>query len=215
MSNASRVIRNEGPVTLAQFTMPEFQKAGSKSAELRQTIVTHSFYPSKKAANSLQDGFYDNSEFGYEEQEFESTDNRVAFYNAPVGETEEGFNAKLAASPKARIYRILSNHPILSLEQEYAIKQGLKTKDEFANKQAARYGEKSEHEGQLIISDGKPFYRVTNFSANGRADIDMRNDNPEDLYLSEALRNEWTGEYTITEEVELTTGTENLGTQTV
>jgi hypothetical protein len=215
MSNATREERTEGKVSLEMFKMGEFQKEGSKTAQVRQNIHTIAYYPSKKAGNSLMDGFFSNADFGYEEQSFESDDNRVAFYPVPTATTEEQFNALLLSHPQARIYRILSNHPILSVEQEYAINQGLKTKDEFAEKQAARYGEGSDKEGELIQHHGKPFYRVTNFSASGRLDIDLRNANIEDLYVSESIRNEWTGEYTRTETSELVAGTENLGTQGV
>lgn len=215
MSNATREEKSEGPVTLDMFKTNEFQKAGTKTAQLRQKITVTSFYPSKKSSNSLQDSMFSDNDFGFEEQEFTSTDNRVAFINVPPSITEEDFNTRLASNPKARIYRILSNHPILSAEQEYAISEGLKTRDEFADAQAARYGEGNENEGELIKLNGKPFYRVTNFTSVGRKDVDLRNSNPEDFYVSANIRAEWTGEYITTSEIEMSTGTEGLGTQNI
>lgn len=196
MSNAARSTTVESPVTLELIKVSDFQKEGSKTAQLRQTITTHSFYNAKQATNSLTDSIFDNKEFGYEEKEFIGTENRVAFLNVPEGVTPEEIAKRLAANPKARIYKILSNHPILTQSQAYAISQGLRTKDSLANSQAVRYGEGAAPElaGKLVLKDGKPQYRATFFSAEGKADIDLRTADPADFYITPEIHMEMTGE---------------------
>ena len=196
MSNAARTTVVESPVTLEFLKVSDFQKEGSKTAQLRQTITTHSFYNSKQATNSLTDSIFSNQEFGYKEQEFTGVENRVAFLNVPEGTTPEEITARLAAHGKARIYKILSNHPILTQSQAYAISQGLRTKDSFANSQVARYGENVAPElvGKLVLKDDKPQYRATFFSAEGKADIDLRTADPADFYTTPEIHMEMTGE---------------------
>lgn len=196
-SNAIRKQTIEHPVTLDLIKTSDYQKEGSKTAQLRQKIVTKAFYNSKQSANDLTDSIFDNADFGYAEQEFESTENRVAFLNVPENITPEEVIAKLAATPKARIYKILSNYPILTQSQQYAINQGLRTKDEFANSQVARYGENTSDAslvGKLVLQDGKPQYRATFFSAKGAPDVDLRSADPADFYTTPEIYREMTGE---------------------
>lgn len=201
MSNATRVEKVYQQILLDMIKMSNFQKAGTKTAQLRQTVVTTSFYPSKQASDSLSESFYDNNDFGFAEQPFTSTENRVTFINIPLNETEDGLKAKLAANPNAHIQRILSHHPILSSQQENAISRGLKTLDEFADRQALRYGKGHEMEGQLILINGRPSFRVTKISASGAEDIDTRNKEIAEgkgFYMTEKMKEEMEGVETMT-----------------
>lgn len=203
MSNATRTEVSEAAVLAELLKISDFQKEGSQTAQLRQVITTKSFYPSKQASNSLTDSLFDNRDFGYSEQEFVGTENRVAFMNVPLNITIEQLQEKLAANPKSRIYKILSNHPILTESQKYSIKQGLRTKEEFANSQVARYGENADAEqvGKLVLDPlGKPQYRATFFSASGKADMDMRTADPADFFTTNEITLEMTGDMQFVDE---------------
>lgn len=207
MSNATRVETEEAKVLAELLKISDFQKEGSQTAQMRQVITTRSYYPSKQASNSLTESLFDNRDFGYAEQEFVGTEQRVAFMNIPltgpnadgvmVPFTVEMLQAKLAANPKCRIYKILSNHPILTDSQKYSISQGLRTKAEFADAQVARYGESAGEDkfGKLVLDTyGKPQYRATFFSASGKEDQDLRTNVPSDFYTTEQITLELTGE---------------------
>ena len=203
MSNATRTEVSEAAVLAELLKISDFQKEGSQTAQLRQVITTKSFYPSKQASNSLTESLFDNRDFGYAEQEFVGTENRVAFMNVPLNITLEQLQEKLAANPKSRIYKILSNHPILTESQKYSIKQGLRTKEEFANSQVARYGENADAEqvGKLVLDPlGKPQYRSTFFSASGKADVDMRTADPADFFTTNEITLEMTGDMQFVDE---------------
>ena len=220
MSNATRVETSEAKVLAELLKTSDFQKEGSQTAQLRQVITTKSFYPSKQASNSLTESLFDNRDFGYAEQEFTGTENRVAFMNVPMDITIEQLQEKLDANPKSRIYKILSNHPILTDSQKYSIREGLRTKDEFANSQVARYGENADPEqvGKLVLDPiGKPQYRATFFSASGKADVDMRTAAADDFYTTDEINMELTGDMQFTDEQfdQLTQKAEAIEGQTV
>lgn len=184
MSNASRIEVKKGKVTVELLKVSDFQKEGSQTAQIRQSIETTSFYPSKQAGNSMSDPLFDNKEFGYEEQSFVSNENRVAFQNVPENVTIEQVQARIDANENSFVYRVLSNHPILSDSQKYSIKVGLKSKDDYANSQIARYGEASEFAGEIVKDQhGKPQYRATFFTFTGK-DVDLRNAEVTDFYAS-------------------------------
>src|SRR5690349_20602069 len=89
------------------------------------------------------------------------------------------------------IYRVLSNAPILTEDQKYAVAMGLRTKDQFANSQAIRYPESHEDAGQLVLDRaGKVQYRRTFFWPTAMADIDQRGG---EVYLSAELEAELNG----------------------
>lgn len=199
MSNAQREVVVFSLIMLDLIKVSDFQKAGTKTAQLRQNVTTTSFYASKQANDSLTESFYKNDDFGYAEQPFTSVQNRVVFMNIPVSETEEGLQLKLAAAPQARIYRILSNHPILTSQQENAISRGLKTKAEFANKQVRKFPEGAivngvDVSGQLILDEGKVQYAVLKFNATGKADENYKTSDPADMYLTPEIETMLTGE---------------------
>ena len=212
MSNAQREVVTFGLIMLDLIKTSDFQKSGTKTAQLRQSVTKVSYYASKQANDNLTESFYSNSDFGYGEQPFTSKEERVVFMNIPVVETEEGLKAKLANAPKARIYKILSHFPILTSAQENAISRGLKTRNEFANKQCIKYGEGTvingvDVSGQLILFNGKPQFKVTKFSVSGKADEDLR-PSETGFYSTPEIETMMTGEVVIedAEYSELTTG---------
>lgn len=195
MNNALRTTRNAGRITIDKIEKSPFQKAGTLTATLRQIINVIAYYQGKQATDSLTDSLYDNDDFGFEEQSFASTETRVCFLPIPDSETEAGLLEKLAAAPNARIWKCLSNHPILTSQQENSINRGLKTLDEYADSQVIRYPEGHEMAGQIIVRNGKVEYKVQKFSANGKPDTDLRNSTPGDFFVSSAITAELKGDH--------------------
>ena len=175
---------------------PEYQKAGTKTLEVRQTVTTVSKYPSARVSNNLQSNIFATEEFGFENQEYVSKEERVAWILVPEAATEEAIKAKLEAANKAggTLYRVLSNEPILSDDQLYAINQGLRTKDQFAERQVLRYPDnettRAEGTANKIILDvhGNVQYRRVYFWHEPKADMDLRD--PNKVYTSPAIAQE-------------------------
>lgn len=174
-----RVEKVTAPITLDRvYHSGEFQKPGTKTAQIRQIVTTKSFYPSKKTSSDLQANIFDNKEFGFEEQEFTSVENRMAWLLVPADMAEEAIKARVAAiANTGHIYRVLSNKPILDENQKYAIAQGLRTMDDFAKTQVSRYpaDDAAGRGGQLILDKaGNVQYRRTFFWKSKIADQDFR-----------------------------------------
>ena len=134
-------------------------------------------------------------EFGFKEDKYESTETRVAWIDVPANSTVESVTEKLKSFPKARINKYLSNSPILSDTDKYAIDNpDLEVDlDTFANRQVVRYGANHENAGELILDrNGKVQYRRNAFSPSGAADVDIRSAEAE-MYLSEEIRAEFNG----------------------
>lgn len=186
-----RKVSSKNALTVGRVYTSDFQKEGTETAELRQSVTTKSYYPSKSVSNNLQDNIFGQSDFGFEEQEFENEEKRVSWINVPVGSTVETVSAKLASFPNATLYRFLSNHPVLTDDQVYGINAGLTTKETIAESQIVRYPMGSENEGQIATdSNGKPQYRQIFFSATAKEDIDKRTSEPSDYYASPAIMDE-------------------------
>jgi hypothetical protein len=87
------------------------------------------------------------------------------------------------------IYKVLSNHPILSTSQKYSISVGQKTLDDIADKQVVRYPKEDELAGNIITdANGKVQYKATFFSEWHVEDEDRRTKDLSDVYLTKALK---------------------------
>lgn len=182
-----------GPLTVSRVYKSDFQKEGTLTAELKQTIKTVSLYPTKSVSNSLSANIFDMKDFGFEEKPYESTETRVAWIDVPANSTVESVTERLKATPNAMLYRILSNKPILSDTDNYAINSPELnvTINDFSNKQAVRYPEGAENAGQLALDkSGKIQYRRIAFSLNKVADVDSRTQDPSDFFASPELISE-------------------------
>lgn len=171
-------------VTFSRIFKNGFQKPNTLTVEVKQTINNIASYPSMKVDSDLNQTLADTDEFrGSAPKVYTSPDTRVAWMIVPDHYTEEIAKAKLAAMPTCSVYKILSNTPILDENQLYAINQGIRTKDDFANSQAVRYPEGSPNAGKLILDKrGNPQYRVTKFWRTPHEDEDYRGTS--DVYLS-------------------------------
>lgn len=210
-TNQTTGVRHESattPITLDKIYKADYQKEGTLTAQIRQTVTTKSFYPSKKTSNNLQANIFSNEDFGFEEQEFTSTEERVAWLPVPANAKQAEVAKKLAAASAkgACIYRVLSNVPILSEDQKYAISQSLRTMDDFANSQVVRYPEGTKDKddndisGQIVLDKaGNVQYRRTFFWNTPMDDQDARDAN--DVYISAELEAELSGASVMTGQV--------------
>ena len=184
---------SKGGLEISRVHATAYQKEGTLTAEIKQTVTTKSFYPSKSVSNNFQDNPFSTSDFGFSEKEYVSDSKRVVWVDVPEGSTVESVSAKLAALPEATVYRIYANRPIISDNQNYAISAGLTTMDAIADKQAIRYGEGDPQAGQLILKNGKPQYKADFFKSTATEDQDLRTEDPADFYASASMRVELAG----------------------
>lgn len=185
-------------ITVDKIYVADYQKEGTLTAQLRQTVHTVSKYPAKKVASSMQDNLFAVEDFGFDSTDFENKEERVAWIPVPVGTTEEQLKAKIEAANGAGavIYKVLSNHPILDENQRYAINNPAleATMDTFANSQVVRYPVGHDQEGQLCLdSNQKVQYRRTFFRAVPFEDQDARSTSPADVYMSPEIIEELQG----------------------
>ncbi len=192
MSNAQNTTVKRSKLSFSRLYKASYQKAGSKTLEVKQLITTTSHYPSKKYNSSLQDGLFTESEFGAETNSYTQEETRVAWILVPENKTETEIKLMLNSLPNSCIYKVLSNEPILDENQKQSISSGLKTKADFANSQVVRYGENHEKAGQLILdADGNVQYRRTFFSKEVKADEDFRGNGQ--VYMSREIEMEFDG----------------------
>lgn len=136
--------------------------------------------------NNLRSSLFSAEELGKET----FIEKRVDFIDVPKGATVEEVQARIDSLPNARIYRALSDKPIMSNSQIGTIQNGLSGEafenfkqvhgieadswnDEcrqalltnIANNQMVRYGENFEGKDaqEPVLRNGKPQYRITRF----------------------------------------------------
>lgn len=185
---------SKGALEVSRVYAADYQKEGTLTAEIKQTITTKSYYPSKSVSNNLQDNPFSTSDFGFSENEYTANETRVVWVEVPVGSTVESVAAKLATLPDANIYKMLANKPILSDNQVYAIGAGLTTKDIIADKQVVRYPTGHPQAGQIILDpQGKVQYKATYFKTSAMADQDLRTADVNDFYATPNMNIELAG----------------------
>jgi len=193
MNNAIRKEVSKSAIIVSRIYKSPFQKGGTMTAELKQTITIKSWYPTKSIKNSLQDNIFTMTDFGFEEKEFVSKEVRVAWIDVPVETTKEQVEAKIASNSNITLYRILSNKPIISDTEQYAINNSDLDVDlnTFANRQAIRYPVGNVNAGELALdNNGKVQYRRIAFSTKNSEDTDMRSSDPANYYVSPELEAE-------------------------
>lgn len=182
---------NVTPIMVSRVYQASYQKDNTLTAELKQTITTKSYYPTKSVSNELKDNPFSNAQLGIAEGEpYEAKETRVTWIDVPADSTVESVQAKIATLPSANIYKILANKPILSSTQQAGIFAGLTTTDIIADGQAVRYSKNHPEAGKLVLNNGKPQFRVTYFKSEGSPDVDMRTEDPADYYATPAIKAE-------------------------
>lgn len=203
MENSNQITKRTevGELTLSRVFENQYQKEGTKTAEFKQIVTTHASYPTKSVTNSLSDNLFSaEKDFGIETEDYSNESTRVAWILVPEDATEESVKEKLKKAPKAKLQRILSNHPILTSEQNYAIENGLTTKDAIATSQILRYPKGADKEGEIILdrNTDKPIYKVDVFRTGECEDLDKRNSVEDGFYLPEELKAEVDGNNAVT-----------------
>ena len=186
-------------ITVDKVEAGQYQKDGTLTAQIRQTVTTISSYPSKQVTSDKQDGLFDTADFGFGTKDFPNVETRVAWIPVPVGTTIEQVQAKLvtANTQGATIYRAMSNQPILDNNQKNAVKIGLGgvTLDTFANRQVVRFPAEHLQEGQICLdANNKVQYRRTFFCNKPLEDQDFRSTDPADVYMSSEIAFELSGQ---------------------
>lgn len=198
-----QVVKEFMPVVVSEVVTSQYQKAGTKTAILRQTIHQKATYPSVHIGNNKSDMLFAEDAFTLPTKEFEDTRTRVAFINVPDNVTVEEVQEHLKSCPEATLYRELSNRPILTDMQEQALqmayerdgKVGKQTlMDTYADKQVLRYPADYEEEakrGKLILDkNNKPQYQATFFSKTKKEDVDKRTEAKDDYMASPTILSE-------------------------
>ena len=166
----------------------DWQKEGTLTAEIKQTVKTSSFYPSKSVSNDMQDNVFGTKDFGFKDQIFENEETRIAWIDVPANATQESVVAQLNQFPNATLYRVLSNKPILTSDQKYAVEAKITTIEVIGARQVVRYPESHPQSGSLVLDlNGKPQYRQVFFKATATEDIDSRTAEPNDFYASNEI----------------------------
>lgn len=182
---------NVSSIVVSRVYKTNYQKDNTMTAELKQTVTTKSYYPTKSVSNELKDNPFSNAQLGITEGEpYVQNETRVTWIEVPVDSTVESVQAKLATLPNASIYKILANKPILSSSQQAGIEAGLTTTDIIADGQAVRYSKDHLQAGKLVLHNGKPQFRVTYFKSLGSPDMDMRTPEAADFYATPKMKAE-------------------------
>lgn len=189
-SNVQKTVKRL-PIVVSRVFVGDFQKQGTLTAELKQTVTIKSSYPGKQISNNKQDNIFDINDFGFETKDYETTRVDVAWLDVPVGSTVESVQTLLDSKfPTAVIYRTMSNKPILHSGQMARLEaEGDKAEalfNQIANRQVLRYSDRDEENAGKLILDtyGKPQYKATYFSRETKEDEDLRNNDPQDFYAS-------------------------------
>ena len=181
-----------GPLLVDKVYEAQYQKEGTLTAQLKQTIETKSLYPSKSVTSNMQDNPFAQEDFGFTPQEYNSSETRVAWIPVPAGSTVESVTAQLEKIAGRTIQRVLANRPILSDNQKYAIGAGQTTEDIIAASQVLRFPDNHETTPNKLILDknGKIQYKANFFRNTKVEDLDYRTEAKDDFYASKELLEE-------------------------
>ena len=197
-TNAISKVETREPLILSRIYKSDNQKDGTLRAELKQTRTTISKYPTKTVDSNMQDSIFGTQEYGFKEKEYENKTTLVAWLDIPANVNEAAFMERLKRFPEATIYKVVDNEPVLTDNQEYAISQGLRTRDDYANSQIVRHGSDDADgkwsAGDIVLDDlGRPVYKQTFFTSTHKNDIDRRDNIATHFYASPELKNEMAG----------------------
>lgn len=168
---------NFGNVKASRIYQSQYQKAGTMTCELKQIVTTTTIYP---GALGTDDNLFSASDFSeIENPEYTNSETRVYWMNVPAGTTMQDVELKLQSSSNAKLVKILSNRPILSSNQEYAINKGLTSEEAIANSQVVK-----DIHGNLVRRDGDLCFKKIVFSLNGGEDENLIHDNAYELSTS-------------------------------
>lgn len=157
------------PITVSRVYASDFQREGTLTAELKQTVKTTSMYD-----NRTDDGLNDSLFDGTQSQKYETNETRVYWSSVPEGSTVETVEEQLRKYPNACLYRILASTPIVSDSEQWGIDKGMTTLDAIAERQLVRYPANHAQAGEPVLWHGEKQYRRICFSLVAREDEDRR-----------------------------------------
>ena len=137
-----------------------------KNVLLRQPVMAY-YGTSNSTKDSL---FADDKGTGY-------PSSRTVILRVPISKSEEDIQNALDSNPNCRIWKTISNEPILTEEMKLAISSGRTSLEAVANNQRSR---KVSANGELVdIVDKRnnlPVYHLHGFSTTAEAheDVDLR-----------------------------------------
>lgn len=184
-----KIEKTFGPITVERVEPHKFKK-DLMTIMLKQQVTTTTYYPGAAINNSLNSSLFGEKTSNTTPESYPSVENRYALVNTEnVDVTVEQAQEALKNMPNAVLYKILSNHPILSAEDKAAIESSdiNFTKVDLALKQITRYPKGHDLEGEVIVKDGKVMYRRICFSDVAQEDIDKRNNDISDQYMPEEI----------------------------
>lgn len=179
----NKILVTRDKIIATRIFNSEFQKEGTLTVELKQTVHSSITYPPKKSvSNKVLDNPFLN-EVQEKPKTFTRTKTFVAFLDVDEDYDIEDIETILNNYPNAVIYKILSNHPILNDNQKAVIDsiedKDLKQQrfDVIANRQLVV------RKGRIILDGyGKPQYLATFYSNTPHEDIDLRTPEQQDYY---------------------------------
>lgn len=167
------------PIVCTRVYASDYQKDGTLTAEIKQQVQVTTEY-----INSANNGFTDDLFDTTKKYTYKNLETRVAWIIVPDNVTQEDVQAKIDKLPNAVLYKILSNYPILSENDNWAINNNIRTTDDYAQSQIVRYPSNHELAGNVVLDpNGKYQYRRIGFSANGHDDVDLRTQDIENQYI--------------------------------
>lgn len=152
------------PLTVDNVKENSLRK-GTFQAQIRQSVQSVTTYTRS----------HNNDLFSFEDESgtaFENTSQRVFWLDVPADATVKTVEAVIAKFPNARIVQLLCSdlENYLSEGQKAAIEKGLITLDEIADGSMVRSSD-----GEIVLQDGRPFYRILRFDKEGKmCDEDLR-----------------------------------------
>lgn len=164
----------------------EYQKEGTLTAMLQQKATKISEYPSQNVHNSIDDKIFNEKDFDTKPQTFTNEETRTFFLNVPSHmDTVEKVQEHLKQFPMLHIWKMKANKPILSKEDEITIEQGKLTMEKKAEAQVIR-----DEKGKLILYMNKIQYKRYCISTQFKEDVDERDSDANNIYLTEAMYKE-------------------------
>lgn len=178
-----RVLRE--PIKAVRVIKNHYNNGVKRLCLLEQKVTEIYQYPKKSTL--LSKNLFSDSELGkYEEKKYNKL--FTVLIEMPDNVSIIDIQARLDAHPKANIFKVLSNHPILNRNEKEMLLKGILEYDDKAMKQIIRY-----RNGRGLILDryGKPQYFSTYLSLSGQENIDIRTSIPTDYYIPKALEKEF------------------------
>ena len=179
MESQVKITIERQPVVVSRLYKTEYNRDDAQTVELKQCVLKKTEYHDNTLSSDLSDNLYSHKDFRNESSNVfvSPPETRVTWLNIPEEVTLEEFEERLNKAEGACIYKILSNSPILTQAQQYAVNNPNSPLDieHYCKAQVVRYPATSERAGEIVLDpNGRVQYRATFFSATHKDDVDER-----------------------------------------